>query len=149
MKRQDKYKDNSTFHFHNQNPKGRYTTDCVKRAISYATGIPYNDVVRALAELQCKTGMDTGEARLYGKYLESLGWVKHPQPRQEDGSKYTGVQFCKWLTKGHSTGNIVANIGGHHIVAIMPIDKRFKVCDTWNSTKGCIGNYWTKACPEG
>lgn len=28
----------STFHFHNENPKGRRTGDCVIRAIARATG---------------------------------------------------------------------------------------------------------------
>lgn len=74
MKRQEKYEDTSTFHFHNQNPRGKYTTDCVKRAISAATGIRYYDVVRELAEWQCKTGLDDGEKRLHTKMLESHGW---------------------------------------------------------------------------
>lgn len=77
MKRQEKYKDTTTFHFHNQNPKNRLTTDCVIMAISTTTGIPYNDVVMDLARLQCETGLDDGEARLYEAYLESKGWVKH------------------------------------------------------------------------
>ena len=144
MKRQEKYKDTQTFHFHNQNPKGKYTTDCVKRAISAATGIPYYDVVRELAEWQCRTGLDAGEKRLHAKMLAGYGWKMKPQPRQDDGTKFTGVQFCKWLTKNHFTGNIIANIGGHHIVAIMPIDGKYKVHDIWNSTRGCIGNYWIK-----
>lgn len=144
MTRQEKFKDTSTFHFHNQNPKGKYTTDCVKRAISFATGIPYNDVVRELAEWQCKTGLDDAEKRLYGKYLESLGWKIHAQPHKDDNSKYTGVQFCKWLSKTNFTGTVIAHIGSHHIVAIAPVNGKFKVCDVWDSTKGCIGNYWTK-----
>ena len=143
MKRQDKYKDTATFHFHNQNPKNRFTCDCVKRAISFATGIPYNEVVMALADYQCQTGLDESEKRLYERYLKALGWVKHPQPRKDDGTKYTGAQFCKHL-KTLNPGKIIAHIGGHHIVAISPIEGRYKVCDTWDSTKGCIGNYWTK-----
>lgn len=143
MKRQEKYKDTATFHYHNQNPKNRITCDCVKRSISLATGIPYNDVVMGLALLQCQTGLDECEKRLYGKYLEVNGWVKHPQPKKEDNTKYTGKDFCKHLNKvGH--GNIIAHIGGHHIVAILPVNGKYKVHDTWDSTKGCIGNYWTK-----
>lgn len=143
MKRQEKYKDTATFHFHNQNPKNRITCDCVKRAISLATGIPYNEVVMGLALLQCQTGMDECEARLYGKYLEVKGWVKHPQPKKEDHTKYTGKDFCKFLNKGDH-GNVIANIGGHHIVAILPVNGKYKVHDTWDSTNGCIGNFWTK-----
>ena len=35
---------------------------------------------------------------------------------------------------------MVINIGGHHMACI--IDG--KVWDTWNSTEGCVGNYWIK-----
>ena len=143
MKRQEKYKDTATFHYHNQNPKNRITCDCVKRSISLATGIPYNDVVMGLALLQCQTGMDECEKRLYGKYLEVKGWVKHPQPKKEDNTKYTGKDFCKHLNKV-GRGNVIAHIGGHHIVALLPVNGKYKVHDTWDSTKGCIGNYWTK-----
>jgi len=153
MNRQQKYKDTDTFHFHNQNPKGKLTTDCVIRAISLAMNIPYNQVVMDLAKLQCETGLDDGEKRLYGKYIESKGWVKHSQPRMDDNTKYTGERFCTWLSvnKRKDYGNVIAHIGGNHIVAIVPtcegdgINDRFKVCDTWDSTQGCIGNYWTKA----
>ena len=40
----------------------------------------------------------------------------------------------------HNCKNYIAMIGGHHIVAIV----KAKVCDIWDSTDGCIGNYWTK-----
>ena len=143
MNRQEKYKDTATFHYHNQNPKNRITCDCVKRSISLATGIPYNDVVMGLAELQCQTGLDECEKRLYGQFLESRGWVKHPQPHKEDGKKFTGKEFCKRLATVQP-GNVIAHIGGHHIVAILPVNGKYKVHDTWDSTKGCIGNYWTK-----
>lgn len=136
MKREDKYPDTSVFHFHNQNPKNRFTTDCVVRAISTVCEIPYNEVVMGLAKIQCETGYDTSENRLYGKYLESLGYKKNPQPKKTDGTKYTGREFCK---KFHPARTI-AHIGGNHIVAI--IDG--KVWDTWDSTDGCIGNYYTK-----
>lgn len=153
MKREQKYKDTATFHFHNENPKGKFTTDCVIRAIALATGYQYNRVVMELAELQCKTGLDAREPRLYGKYLEDIGWVKHKQPRHDDGTKFTGREFCTWLSVNQRKeyGNIIAHIGGHHLVAISPtccgdgINDRFKVCDTWDSTDGCIGNYWVLA----
>ena len=146
MKRQEKYKDSPTFHYHNQNPKGRITCDCVKRAISLATGIPYQTVVTGLANLQIKTGYDEAEKRLFGRYLEDNGWIKHPRPHKEDGTRYNGAQFCKDLPGilNRRNCNVIAIIGSHHIVAIIPIHGRYKVCDTWNSTKGCIGNYWTK-----
>ena len=57
------------------------------------------------------------------------------QPRKANNKKYTGKEFCK---KHNET--CVANIGGHHVVCI----KNGKVHDIWDSTDGCIGNYWVK-----
>ena len=148
MTRQEKCPETSTFHFHNANPKNRITTDCVIRAISTATEIPYNKVVMEMAELQCKTGYDDGDKKLYDMYLKSKGFVQYYQPRKADNTKYTGKDFCDrlkedfiWAANAKKLKRIVANIGGGHVVAI--IDG--KVWDTWDSTDGCIGNYWVKA----
>lgn len=62
-----------------------------------------------------------------------------PQPRKADGTKYTGKEWCDKIQRNPNfPGRIIANIGGHHTVAI--IDGR--VWNTWDSTDGCIGNYW-------
>lgn len=145
--RQEKYPDTKTFHYYNANPKNRITTDCVIRAIATATEQDYNKTVMELAQMQCDTGYDDGDKKLYDKYLQSKGWKKCSQPRKADNTKYTGREFCKqikedivWATNGEHLKHIVANIGGNHVVAI--IDG--KVWDIWDSTDGCIGNYWIK-----
>lgn len=139
MTRQQKYPDTDTFHYHNQNPKNRITGDCGIRAISAGTGIPYNEVVMGLAKLQCETGYDADQC--IERYMKKIGWVKHPQPRKIDNTKYTGKEFCALVAEeyGYNT-NIVANIGGLHMVAII----KCRVWDIWDSTYKCIGNYWTK-----
>ena len=140
MKRQEKFPDTQYFHYYNANPKSRITGDCVTRALCTALEIPYNKCVMEQAEVQCKTGYDNATAQGIDYYLKTKGWVKHSQPRKANGTKYTGAEWCKVLQELGQMKNIVANIGGHHTVAI--IDG--KVWDTWNSTGGCIGNYWTK-----
>ena len=143
MRREEKYPNTSTFYYYNANPKNRITTDCVTRALCTALDIPYNQVVIELAELQCKTGYDTSDKALFDKYLQAKGWTKYKQPRKRDNTKYTGEEFCRELSKENGCFNykrVVANIGGHHIVAI--IDGR--VHDIWDSTSKCIGNYWAK-----
>lgn len=132
MKRQDKYPDTSIFHYYNANPHNRITGDCWARALCTGLKIPYTQVVMEMAELQCKTGYDSSE--LIGRYLASKGWIKYPQPRKANNTKYTGKEFCQYF----KPENIIANIGGHHIVAILD----GKVNDIWDSTGGCIGNYW-------
>lgn len=138
MKREDKFKDTATFHYYNANPKNRITGDCAFRAISTALEQDYNQTVMEMAETMCKTGCALNDAKGEEKYLASKGWVKHPQPRKADGSKFTGKEFCQSMAI--SGVRYIAHIGGHHIIAI--VDK--KVNDTWDSTDGCIGNYWTK-----
>ena len=144
MTREQKYPETSTFHYHNANPKNRITTDCVIRAIATALEQDYNVTVMEMAELQCKTGYDDGDKKLYDKYLQSKGWVKHSQPRKWDNTKFTGEEWCRELRQEYRSPRykrMVANIGGHHVVAII----NYKVWDIWDSTDGCIGNYWVKA----
>lgn len=137
MTRQQKYPETNTFHYYNANPHNRLTTDCVVRALCTALEQGYERTVTELAEFQCQTGYDTSDSKLYDKYLQYKGWIKHKQPRKEDNTKYTGKEFCERARAGE---RYVANIGGGHVVAIV----NGKVYDTWDGTKGSIGNYWTK-----
>ncbi len=153
-RRKTKYPDTASFHWKNENTGGKITGDCVIRAISTATGQTWEETAQGLYEMMLKTHLVLNGKDCYSKYLESNGWTKHTQPRKGDNTKYTGAEFCEWLNDHHDGGNVIAHIGGHHIVAIIPVtpegpeaewaEPEYKVIDTWNSTKGCIGNYWTK-----
>lgn len=133
--RQQKYPNTSTFTFYNANPKNKFTCDCVARAICTAFDEPYDKVLKEMFDMQIKTGYEYTDVKCIDKYLQSRGWIKMKQPRKNDNTKYTGKEFCK---KYKIT--CVANIGGNHTVAII----NGKVHDTWDSTDGCIGNYWVK-----
>lgn len=138
MTRQEKYPETRTFHYHNANPKNRITGDCRIRAIAVACEVPYNTVVMDLAKIQCDTGYDQCTNHGIDILMKQYGWTKHKQPRKADNTKYTGKEFC--LRLADKRVRYVANIGGNHIVAIVD----GKVNDIWDSTGGCIGNYWTK-----
>lgn len=133
--RREKYPDTDTFKYYNANPKGRITGDCTFRAICTALNQSWEDTVIEMANMSITTGYAINDKKGIEKYLESKGWVKHKQPKKENGKKYTGSEFCKIFK-----GTCVAMIGGHHIVCI----KEGKVHDIWDSTSKCIGNYWTK-----
>ena len=139
MKRQEKYPETSTFHYHNANPHNRMTTDCVIRAESVALGIPYEQVVLENAQLQCKTGFSGDDAKGVAKYMELKGWNKHPQPRKDDGTKYTVREFCQRLAKPGE--RYVVSMAGH-LVAVVDC----KAWDIWDCTNvlytKCVGNYW-------
>lgn len=145
MTRQEKYPDTRTFHFYNANPKNKFTGDCVVRALCVAMDKSYEDVYRELLEHALKTGYSVCSTENYDRYLQSHGWFKQKQPRKLDNTKYTGKEFCEEVQNncartGAEPARAVANIGGHHVVAIVD----GKVWDTWNSTDGCIGNYWVR-----
>ncbi len=125
----------ATFTYYNANPKGKKTTDCVIRAICTALDQDYDKTAKELLEFWLKTGYDMSDVKCFGRYLESKGWKKQSQPRKPDNTKFTGKDFARLFK-----GTCVANIGGHHIVCI----RDNKVLDIWDSTDGCIGNYWVK-----
>lgn len=132
----------------NMNPKNKKTTDCVVRAIALATNQSWEKVLRDLCEIAIETGYHIDDVKCYAKYIESCGFTKCKQPRKPNNKKYTGKEFCQYLYDNKVAYNkpILAHIGGHHIVAIMPLndkgEKRFKVVDIWDSTDGTIGNFW-------
>ena len=153
-KRQRKYPDTRFFHFHNANPKGKITTDCAIRALSTALGQSYEQTLMEMAELSAKTGYMLDVKKGIERYLKSKGWVKCKQPKKSDGTKYTGKEFCDILThpiyseelnltdKSFEMNRVIANIGAHHIVAIMS----GQIWDTWNSGDSSIGIVWVKTC---
>lgn len=153
MKRLDRYPETSSFIYYNRNPKNRITGDCAFRAISLGLNEDYNKVVMEMAENMCKTGYALNDAKGEESYLETKGWVKHKQLRKDNNKKYTGTEFANWLSVNYPNGeigNVICHIGGHHIVCFKPtwhgegINCRYKVHDIWNSTAGCVGNWWTK-----
>lgn len=144
-------KDTNSFKFHNANPKDKRSSDCVLRAIATATGNTWDKVLDDLIEFSHKYKEMPNDPKCYTKYLESLGFEKMKQPRKLDNTKYTGEEFCNYCSSQYTNGEkIVAHIGGHHTVAIMPthegdeINAQYKVFDIWNSTGKTVGNYWIK-----
>ena len=156
MTRYQKYPETSSFYFYNANPKSRYTSDCVVRAICVALEETWDDVIMEMAKLSCETGYSINDTNGINLYLERKGFVKQSQPRKDDNTRYTGREFCNWLSVNYPNGElgrVVANIGSGHTVCIIPtnhgdgINCRYKVLDTWDSSDGCIGNYWAKNKP--
>jgi hypothetical protein len=89
-----------------------------------------------LVNMSKKSGYSILSKECVKKLLDEKGIPMQKQPRKMDNTKYTGVEFCKKIAQKDK--RYIAHIGGGHMVAI--VDK--KVQDIWNSTGGCIGNYW-------
>lgn len=150
-RRMQKYPETDTFIWHNENPKGHITNDCVIRAIACGTGLPWALVLEGIHDCEQRLAR-RNDKQVIETYLEIKGWVKHKQPRHEDGTKYTGEEFCKFLSTNYGDGklgNVICSVA-NHMYCIKPtnhgdgINCRYKVLDVWNSTHKTIGNYWTK-----
>ena len=73
----------------NVNPKNRKTGDCVIRALTVATGKPYEEIYKELFDISLATGYILTEKRVEDRLLERYGFIKHKQPRKGDNTKYT------------------------------------------------------------
>lgn len=140
-------KDTMYFTYFNANPSNRHTDDCVIRALATALDKTWDEVFRDLAAIGIKYHFPMNMKNVYTKYLKSLGYDIQKQPRKDDNTKLTGKEFCDYLTFHFGkfyNKKVIAHIGGHHIACIK-YDKgwgKFKVFDTWDSTEGCVGNFW-------
>lgn len=142
-----KYPDTTTYKYHNENPKNRKTGDCVLRAISVALNKSWDEVLDDLVAISHATKYSPMSTECYSRYLENNGYIKQKQPRKFDNTKYTGEEFCKYISNTYPDriGNVLAHIGGHHITVFSDADGQGLRCwDTWNPTEYTIGNFWIK-----
>ena len=145
MKRQEKYPDTKWFHYHNENPKNRVTTgDCTYRAIAKATGVDWRSTLKRMTLYACESGYCPNDKLGINGYLKSNGWVMCKQPKNPDGTRMTGKEFCEHLKKIKCIGNVIVHIGSKHLTCFVKEDNNYRVYDTWDCTKWRVGNYWIK-----
>lgn len=137
-RRQLKTPDTHYFHYHNENPKLNICGDCVVRAIARGMNKPWDEVYKDLCDIGFKKKLMPNNKKVYYKYLKDNGWIQCKQPRFEDNTKYSAVDFCEKIARYDR--RYIANIGTEHIVAIVSC----KVNDIWNSSNNKIGVYWYK-----
>ena len=152
MKRADKYKDTSYFHFYNANSHNHYSGDCVIRAICTALNQSWEETLTEMFKIGLKYGYEPTDYHVIDRYLKEKGWVKCKQPRNEDNTKMSIKKFidklyhpvyCEELplpSNGIELGRIICNAGSHHIVAVVS----GQVYDIWNSSNETCGNFWVK-----
>ena len=141
MKREEKYPNTIYFTFKNVNPKNKFGSDCVVRAIAEATGQSWETTIREMTELGIKKGLVLNDASLYPLYLKEKGFSEIKEPRKHDNTKMSVKEWLGsrdgWLWHSYK---VVANVGSHHVVAIM----NNKVIDTWDSTNQTMHKFWVK-----
>lgn len=115
--------------YHNANPLGKNTGDCVIRAISTITGLSWHDVFLDLADLANINCQMMDDNIIWHEYLVRLGFkikpVNWPCARIS--------QFCRCFPEGRY---ILGT--GKHVIAV--IDGNYY--DTWDSGNEYAVFYW-------
>ena len=137
MARASYRKDNEHFRYTNANPKNSKSSgDCVVRAISLATGLPWDKVYTELCNIGFKLKSMPNDDKTYEKYLESMGWEKQRQPRKHDNTKYLAKELAEMSSQGNGITAII-RVANHLSV----VSNGF-ILDTWDCGYKTVGNFW-------
>lgn len=114
---------------YNANPSGKATGDCVIRAISTVTGLPWRTVHWDLAQLSNERYQMMDDNVVWHEYLYDLGFdvktIGWPCARVKD--------FCRCFPRGwYILGT------GKHVIAVIDGD----YYDTWDSGNEIAVFYW-------
>ena len=137
--RDNRLKSTEFYEYTNPNPFNRIGGDCVIRAICLATGQSWEQTVKELTELGLKKGYICNDQKLYPIYLKEKGFVEMNEPRDVCNRKLSVKDFII-QREGMTIKPIVANVGSHHVAAIV----NNKVRDIWNSSTQTMHKYWVK-----
>jgi len=115
--------------------------DCVTRAISIASGLPYKQVYKDInsvsKEMRVECGARTGvPKKVYSKYLGELGFEWVPTMRIGSGCKVHLVE------SELPTGKIIVRLSRHLCAVIDGV-----INDTYDCSRGgsrCVYGYWIK-----
>ena len=134
----------------NVNPKNKKSTDCVIRALVTATNYSIEEIIKSLTAIYLKTGWFITDKKCIDKFLTLEGLTKMKQVKKENGTKYTGKEFCEYLNKTITTKEpVIASMAGH-----LTVFKDFEdgngyvIVDSWDCGSKCVGNWWVKSEEE-
>ena len=119
------------YQFLNVHPQGKLVGDCVKRAITKATGMNYHEVQLELNRHKRVTGAKTfNEDKNWKSYVENvLNGVKLSFPAKAGQPRMNGERFCKAYPKG----NYILNMAGHLSCCVDGV-----IYDTWDCSSKCF-----------
>lgn len=134
------------YHYENVNPKGRYTGDCVIRAISKALNKPWATVLSDLTDMAIKEARMPDDSDLYIKYLSKNGYKKMKMETYSGRKRYTGKEFCAVLENMGYRQPVIAHIGTNHVTTFVweKENNCYKVHDIRNCTEDKVGVWYAR-----
>ena len=109
-----------------------FKNDCVIRSISVVMRRPYREVFTEIMQLGLEVGAYPNHDKVWIKYLEIHGYVKHRPPRDARGKL---IRLADWDFKGAA---VVRNSG--HLTAV----DGGTVIDSWDCRRRPVNSYWAK-----
>lgn len=144
--------DTGCFRFHDANPKGKKTGDCVLRALSVVFDRSWDDMLDDLVSYAHKYKQMANDPILYSKYVKDNGYVQVKQPVHADGTKVSGRDLCNAFSSMNDgvTHPVLLRLGTHHVSVISYVkDEKgiyhYKVLDTWNCSEDKVGKMYMHA----
>lgn len=123
------------FEFLNVHPKGKFVSDCVKRAITLAAEMDYMEVQRELNRYKKVTGAKVfNECKNCNAYVENvLHGVKISFPAVKGQKRMNGERFCKAFPKGR----FILRMAKHWSCCVDGV-----IYDTWDCSENCVYQAW-------
>jgi hypothetical protein len=109
-----------------------FKDDCVVRSISIAIRKPYAETFRELMLLGLEVGAYPNHEKVWVKYLEGQGFVKHKPPRDAWGKL---IKLADWDFGGVA---VVKNSG--HLTVV----DGGTVRDSWDCRRRPVNSYWAQ-----
>ena len=122
------------YQFYNPHPQQKRVRDCVKRALTLATGKDYKQVSLELNRLKKETGAkEFNSNENWKEYVKRLGWEKLSFPAIKGQPRMNGHTF----TENYPMGTYLLRMAGHLVTV-----KDGVLYDTWDSRDKCVYNAW-------
>lgn len=122
------------YKFFNAHPKGLRVTDCVKRALTVATGEDYMEIQRQLNRLKRELGVEHyNDNVVWKKFISNKGWKEFTFQAVKGQKRMNGESFCESYPKG----TYVLSMAGH-----LSVCKNGVIYDTWNCSQKCVYKAW-------
>lgn len=122
------------FQYFNAHPKNLRVGDCVKRALTFATGEDYMEIQRQLNKIKREVGAKNYSSNtVWNKFIQNKGWKEMSFQAVKGESRMNGEMFCKKF----KTGTYILRMA-HHLT----VCKGGIIYDTWNCSKKCVYKAW-------
>lgn len=124
------------YEYLNKNPKQKKAGDCVIRAISAALDQSWEKTYADLCAIGVELCRMPNDRVVWGRYLESKGWVKCPELRDPNNKRFTIEQAHHYLRPVQ----YIINAGNLHVT----YSNNNTLYDTWDCRRKIMHSYWRK-----